>query len=150
MSSSDEKSAREAAASPHYASGAPVPPELSSNMGIGRYLATRLPSLKPPMNRSPNPIKLLMLLNRKQWIFFLVGFLGWTVDSIDFFSVSLTVSDLAKQFDVSTAAITWGITCKFFFLFLESFEISKANGETLVVLMLRSVGAILFGIASGK
>lgn len=41
-------------------------------MSIGRYLWTRLPTLKPPMNKSPNPISLLAQLNREQWLFFLV------------------------------------------------------------------------------
>lgn len=79
-------------------------------MTVGRYIATRLSSLKPPMDRVENPIKLLMLLNTKQWLFFLVGFIGWTWDAFDFFSVSLTVSDLALTFNKSTKAITWGIT----------------------------------------
>lgn len=54
-----------------------------------------------------------------------VAFFGWTWDAFDFFTVSLTVSNLAKTFDKSNADITWGIT---------------------LVLMLRSVGAIIFGI----
>jgi MFS transporter, SHS family, lactate transporter len=81
------------------------------------------------MNKAPNPIKALMLLNKQQWLFFLVGFLGWTWDAFDFFTVSLTVSDLAKTFHKANSDITWGIT---------------------LVLMLRSVGAVLFGIASDR
>jgi SHS family lactate transporter-like MFS transporter len=71
------------------------------------------------MNKAPNPIKALTLLNKQQWLFFLVGFLGWTWDAFDFFTVSLTVTDLAKTFDRENSDITWGIT---------------------LVLMLRSVG----------
>ena len=41
-------------------------------MSVGQYLATRLSTLAPPMNPAPNPIKALMLLNRQQWLFFLV------------------------------------------------------------------------------
>jgi MFS transporter, SHS family, lactate transporter len=41
-------------------------------MGVGRYLATRLTTLVPPMNPAPNPIRALALLNRQQWLFFLV------------------------------------------------------------------------------
>ena len=70
-----------------------------------------------------------MLLNRQQWLFFLIGFLGWTWDAFDFFTVSLTVPQLAAQFDKHNSDITWGIT---------------------LVLMLRSVGAITFGIASDR
>ena len=99
-------------------------------MSAGRYLATRLPTLKPPMNKIPNPISLLRLLNTQQWMFFLVGFLGWTWDAVDFFTVSLTTRQLADQFtsegqEITVADITWGIT---------------------LVLMFRSVGSIIFGM----
>ena len=59
------------------------------DMSVGRYFATRLPTLKPPMNKAPNPFTLLRLLNKQQWLFFLVGFFGWTWDAFDFFTVSL-------------------------------------------------------------
>lgn len=42
------------------------------NMSVGRYLATRVTSLRPPMHKAPNPFKALMLLNKQQWLFFLV------------------------------------------------------------------------------
>ena len=94
------------------------------NMSVGTYIATRIPTLKPPMNKAPNPFKLLALLNFQQWMFFLVGFLGWSWDAFDFFTVSLTVPQLAKQFDKENTQITWGIT---------------------LVLMFRSVGSVIFG-----
>jgi len=99
------------------------------NMSAGRYAATRVSTLKPPMERVANPIKLLGLLNGQQWLFFLCGFIAWTWDAFDFFTVSLTVTPLAKQFGKTNADITWGIT---------------------LVLMFRSVGAILFGIAADR
>lgn len=86
------------------------PDDPNANVSVGKYLATRLPTLKPPMDRLENPFTLLAMLNFKQWMYFLVAFLGWTWDAFDFFTVSLTVSDLAAQFDVSTKDITWGIT----------------------------------------
>jgi MFS transporter, SHS family, lactate transporter len=55
-------------------------------MTAGRYLATRIPTLKPPMDHLENPFKLLGLLNFKQWMFFLVAFIGWTWDAFDFFT----------------------------------------------------------------
>ena len=64
-------------------------PRVEEKMSVGRYFATRIPTLKPPMNRAPNPFKLLGMLNRQQWLFFLIGFLGWTWDAFDFFTVSL-------------------------------------------------------------
>jgi SHS family lactate transporter-like MFS transporter len=68
-------------------------------------------------------------LNTQQWLFFLVAFLGWTWDSYDFFTVTLVLPELARTFGRSKADITWAIT---------------------LVLMLRSVGAIIFGIASDR
>lgn len=47
-------------------------------MGVGRYLATRLSTLKPPMDRVENPFSLLATLSTRQWLFFLVAFFGWT------------------------------------------------------------------------
>ena len=104
-------------------------PPPHENMSIGRYIATRLPTLKPPMRKAPNPFKLITLLNLQQWMFFLVAFFGWTWDAFDFFTVSLTVEELAEEFstpekELKNSDITWGIT---------------------LVLMLRSVGAIIFG-----
>ena len=49
----------------HYASN-------QSTMSIGQYIATRVPTLMPPMTKVANPFKLLRLLNRQQWLFFLV------------------------------------------------------------------------------
>jgi len=99
------------------------PPE-AAKMSAGTYIATRIPTLKPPMNKAPNPFKLLAMLNFQQWMFFLVGFLAWSWDAFDFFTVSLTVEQLAKQFGKQNSQITWGIT---------------------LVLMFRSVGSVLFG-----
>lgn len=99
------------------------------HMSPGRYLATRFPTLKPPMAKAPNPFKLLALLNLQQWLFFLVAFLAWSWDAFDFFTVSLTVTELSKEFDKKPSQITWGIT---------------------LVLMFRSVGAIIFGETAMK
>ncbi|KAK0715979.1 MFS transporter [Lasiosphaeris hirsuta] len=98
-------------------------------MSTGQYLATRVSSLEPPMTAAPNPIRLLGSLNRTQWAFFFVAFAAWTWDAFDFFTVSLTVSELAKSFGRTNTDITWGIT---------------------LVLMFRSVGSILFGIAADR
>ncbi|CAD0022388.1 unnamed protein product [Aureobasidium pullulans] len=98
-------------------------------MSAGRYLATRISTLKPPMTKVRNPISLLRMLNTQQWLFFSVAFIAWTWDAFDFFTVSLTVSDLAKDFGKTTKDITWGIT---------------------LVLMFRSVGSIIFGIAADR
>ncbi|KAI1077897.1 MFS general substrate transporter [Whalleya microplaca] len=98
-------------------------------MSVGQYLATRISTLKPPMTKAPNPFKLIRMLNRRQWAFFGVAFWAWTWDAFDFFTVSLTVSDIAETFNKTNTDITWGIT---------------------LVLMFRSVGAVLFGIAADR
>lgn len=106
-----------------------VPTGEPERMSVGRYISTRIPTLMPTFDKAPNPFKLLALLNLQQWMFFLVAFIAWTWDALDFFTVSLTVSDLAKTFNKTNAQITWGIT---------------------LVLMFRSVGSALFGIAADR
>ncbi|CAN8101938.1 unnamed protein product [Discula destructiva] len=98
-------------------------------MGMAQYLGTRFSSLKPPMTKLTNPLKLVRMLNGHHWAFFGVAFFAWTWDAFDFFTVSLTTTQLAETFDKSVADITWGIT---------------------LVLMFRSVGAILFGVAADR
>jgi SHS family lactate transporter-like MFS transporter len=106
----------------------PIDPT-ESHMSAGRYLATRITTLKPPMAKAPNPFALLGMLNTQQWLFFLVAFFAWAWDAFDFFTVSLTVQDLALEFNKSKTDITWGIT---------------------LVLMFRSVGSTIFGIAADR
>ncbi|KAF2721235.1 carboxylic acid transporter [Polychaeton citri CBS 116435] len=91
---------------------------------IGRYTITRVTSLKPPRTQLKNPIAVLKQLNKHQWNMFLVGYCGWTWDAFDFFTVSLCVTSIAEEFKVEKSAVTWGIT---------------------VTLMLRSLGALIFG-----
>lgn len=38
---------------------------------------------------------------------FASGFLGWTRDAFDFFTVSITVTELAAEFDVSNSDVSW-------------------------------------------
>jgi MFS transporter, SHS family, lactate transporter len=101
--------------------------ESSRHLSAGEYMTTRLSTLKPTMTKTANPLKLLTTLNLQQWLFFGVAFFAWTWDAFDFFSVSLTVTDLAETFGKTNADITWGIT---------------------LVLMFRSIGSTIFGIAA--
>lgn len=64
-----------------------------------------------------------------QWALFFSGWLAWTCDAIDFFSVSLSVTHLQTQFHRSTQDITTAIT---------------------LTLLFRSVGAVVFGILSDR
>ena len=112
-----------------YRSSSPSEASRDEKMSAGRYLATRIATLKPAMRPISNPFKTLALLNLQQWLFFLVAFFAWTWDAFDFFTVSLVVGPLAETFGKTNADITWGIT---------------------LVLMLRSVGAITFGLAADR
>jgi len=98
-------------------------------MKAGEYFGTRISTLKPPGEPIRNPIKALRLLNKRQWNFFGVAFFAWVVDALDYFCVSLTVTPLSVSLGVSVTDITWGIT---------------------LVLMLRSVGAITFGLLGDR
>ncbi|KAL1961774.1 hypothetical protein VTN77DRAFT_1061 [Rasamsonia byssochlamydoides] len=96
---------------------------------ITHYFATRLTSLRPPRNKLRNPITILRELTTHQWLMFAAGFLAWTWDAFDYFTVSMTVTELAAQFDVAYSDVSWGMT---------------------VTLMLRSVGALVFGTLSDR
>ncbi|OAA66362.1 carboxylic acid transporter [Akanthomyces lecanii RCEF 1005] len=96
---------------------------------IKRYLATRITSLQPPRAKIDNPIRVLREVNRHQWLMFSLGFIAWVWDAVDFFSVSLCLTEIAEEFGVDNAAVSWGIT---------------------VSLMLRSVGALVFGACSDR
>lgn len=102
---------------------------------IKRYLATRVTTLFDiPIRKTElsawqilNPIPGLKLMTARDWNFYFLGFLAWTVDSMDFFCVSVSASEIAHTLGVDITQITWGVT---------------------LVLMLRFVGAIIFGIMS--
>ncbi|KAI1147801.1 carboxylic acid transporter [Nemania diffusa] len=96
---------------------------------IARYFATRLTTLAPPKTKLRNPIDVLGDLDRHQWLMFSAGFLAWTWDAFDFFTVSLCVTEIATEFNTTNSAVSWGIT---------------------ITLMLRSVGAIVFGSLSDR
>ena len=55
---------------------------------VGRYLATRVTSLKPPMLKAPNPIRLIRQLNRNHWAFFFVAFWAWVRRCCAFHSIA--------------------------------------------------------------
>ncbi|KAF1795701.1 Major facilitator superfamily domain [Phytophthora cactorum] len=77
-------------------------------MSVGEYLKSRITTLKPPMQKAENPFKVLRLLNRLQWMQFLIAFIAWSWDAFDFFTVSMTIEELAEEFDKSKTDITWG------------------------------------------
>ena len=109
-------------------------PNLSKE-SILDYLKTRATTLfdipmlkdKTPVWEKLNPVPGLSEMTLTNWSFYGLGFFAWTVDSMDFFCVSAAASEMALTLGVSIEDITWGVT---------------------LVLMLRSVGAIIFGVVS--
>jgi MFS family permease len=76
-----------------------------------------------------NPVSLLLQLNMRQWTFYMVGLLAWTADAFDFHALSVQTVKFSKYYDVSKTSVTTAIT---------------------LTLLLRSVGAALFGLAGDK
>jgi hypothetical protein len=70
----------------HSNNGVPESPA-PHQMSAKEYALTRLSTLRPPMHHAPNPIRLLMTLNTKQWMFFLVAFLAWVCASFPFHGI---------------------------------------------------------------
>jgi len=53
---------------------------VTHHMSVKEYCITRFTTLRPASNKFENPIKVLSLLNRSQWLFFTAGFLAWMWD----------------------------------------------------------------------
>ncbi|KAJ2773181.1 Carboxylic acid transporter [Coemansia nantahalensis] len=81
-----------------------------------------------PNSKPANPLRLLRLTPRQAFTF-AVACLGWMVDALDFFCVVMTTTELADAFGKKPSDITSAIT---------------------VTLMLRPVGALLFGLAADR
>ncbi|KAJ2798695.1 Carboxylic acid transporter [Coemansia guatemalensis] len=79
-------------------------------------------------NRPRNPLHLLKLRPRQAFTFS-VACLGWLVDSLDFFCVTMTTTELAEAFGKEPSDVTSAIT---------------------VTLMLRPIGALLFGVIADR
>ncbi|KAH7885614.1 carboxylic acid transporter [Phlebopus sp. FC_14] len=92
-----------------------------------RFLQNLVPRRERPSYSGIVPA--LRSLSWVQWAQFWSGWLAWTCDALDFFSVSLSVNLLGKQFNRSTASITTAIT---------------------LTLLFRSAGAVIFGVLSDR
>ncbi|KAI7869012.1 major facilitator superfamily domain-containing protein [Spinellus fusiger] len=94
---------------------------------------TKLTKLKNSIyhkpEKTPNAWHLLTNLNHIQRLTFTSGFIGWTLDAFDFFSVSLTTVQIAEDFGVEPSQVTSAIT---------------------TTLMLRPIGALIFGALADK
>lgn len=76
-----------------------------------------------------NPFSLFRQLSARGWLFFLCGLTAWTVDAFDFHALSIQTTKLAAYYHRSNSDISTAIT---------------------LTLLLRSVGAALFGLAGDK
>ncbi|KAH0826254.1 carboxylic acid transporter protein [Lanmaoa asiatica] len=95
---------------------------------MSRFLKTFIPK-REKSTSTAGVIAAIKSLTWVQWAQFLSGWLAWTCDAFDFFSVSLCLPLLSKQFNKPTTSITTAIT---------------------LTLLFRSVGAITFGILSDR
>jgi len=93
-----------------------------------RFLVNLIPRKERDVSGT-GALAALLTLKPTQWAHFWVGWLAWTCDALDFFTVSLTLSLLGTQFGVATSKITTAIT---------------------LTLLFRSVGAVIFGILSDR
>ncbi|PWN20530.1 putative carboxylic acid transport protein JEN1 [Microstroma glucosiphilum] len=73
----------------------------------------------------PNPLKLIRKITLRIWITYTIGFLAWFADAYDFHSLSIQSVKLAKHFNTTKSQVSEAIT---------------------LTLLLRSVGAAIFGI----
>ncbi|KAF7977223.1 hypothetical protein HWV62_45206 [Athelia sp. TMB] len=96
-------------------------------MAVPNFIA----SLKPRKEmRAGRPLwECLREVTWMQWAQFWAGWLAWSCDAIDFFSVSLSVTNLETAFGKSAHTITTSIT---------------------LTLLFRSVGAVIFGVISDR
>nr|QFR37105.1 MFS transporter [Cyberlindnera americana] len=103
-----------------------------SSSAIRHYFATRISSLKELHLKhlsDINPIPALREMSSHNWNFFFMGMLAWFSASFDFFLTSVSGTYIAETLNVTTADITWGLSA---------------------VLMVRSVGAVIFGLWTDK
>ena len=73
--------------------------------------------------------RLFRSLDKTQRATFLACFLGWTLDALDFFLLTFVVKDVAAEFSVSIVKVTFAIT---------------------LTLMMRPLGALLFGLLGDR
>ncbi|KAI0087910.1 MFS general substrate transporter [Irpex rosettiformis] len=97
-------------------------------MPLPRFLTSLVPRRERRESGRPL-IQVLRTITFTQWALLLTGWLAWTCDAVDFFSVSLSVTRLTQQFSRPTHDITTAIT---------------------LTLLLRSAGAVVFGIISDR
>lgn len=105
-------------------------PSLHLHPLMAPYFIRNLVPRKQTHNNPSRPLsQVLSELTFIQWLQFFSGWLAWTCDAIDFFNVALSVTALGNQFDKGASSITTAIT---------------------LTLLVRSIGAVLFGVLSDR
>lgn len=110
------------------------PPQFTSR-AIGTYFKNRWVYLLPSWQyiksntKNFNPFPALKEVSWAQWQLILCATMAWTWDAFDFFTVNLNIERLSEELDQSVKSITWAVT---------------------LVLMLRSAGAIFFGVLGDR
>jgi SHS family lactate transporter-like MFS transporter len=74
-----------------------------------------------PQNKLRNPYAILRELTSHQWLMFAAGFLGWTWDSFDFFTVSMTITEISETFGVSYSDVSWVGLLGHVYMYLQHF-----------------------------
>ncbi|KAF9458790.1 carboxylic acid transporter [Collybia nuda] len=97
-------------------------------MTVPYFLRNIIPRKEGRVGQEPL-LTVLARLTWIQWAHFFIGWLAWTCDNLDFYSVPLTVNALGVEFNKSTTQITTTIT---------------------LTLLFRAVGAVIFGILSDR
>ncbi|CRG91598.1 Carboxylic acid transporter protein homolog [Talaromyces islandicus] len=100
-----------------------------SRSQVTHYFSTRFSSLVPPKTKVRNPISILRELSKHQWLLFVCGFWARAWDAFDYYSVSMTLTELSTAFDTDNESLSWAMT---------------------ITMMLRPVGAIISGIFSDR
>ncbi|KAF8588586.1 MFS general substrate transporter [Ramaria rubella] len=101
-------------------------------MALPYFLRNFIPKKEKTVGQKPL-IRALLDLTWIQWAFIFSGWLAWTCDAMDFFSVSLAIPVLSKAAPVGFGRDT----------------ATLSNAITLTLLF-RSVGAVIFGIISDR
>lgn len=96
--------------------------EVTNEVGETRYEWQNPERLK-------NPISMCAELSLRDWLFFAVGLFSWLADAFDFHALSIQTVKLSKYYNQSKTSISTAIT---------------------LTLLLRSVGAAVFGFAGDK
>ncbi|THU85283.1 carboxylic acid transporter protein [Dendrothele bispora CBS 962.96] len=89
----------------------------------------KLPQSQRQAERNTSLLQALYSLTWLQWAHFISGLLSWSCDATDFYSVSLSLTSFSTKFGKSTHEVTTAVTLS---------------------LLLRTVGAIIFGFLSDR